>query len=160
MFSPLASTTTRATPVGSVEVDRNARSIPRASRSLATAQPRASSPTQPTNRTSAPSSFAAAAWFAPFPPSASANCPSVTVSPGAGRRGPCQTRSTFADPTTTTLPVPLTALGLALPLTALGLVRSRRDGTRDRVGIGENGEVVTPLDRIRCLSIIAHIDHG
>jgi len=26
--------------------------------------------------------------------------------------------------------------------------------------IGENGEVVTPLDRIRCLSIIAHIDHG
>src|SRR5262252_8601931 len=26
--------------------------------------------------------------------------------------------------------------------------------------MGENREVVTPLDRIRCLSIIAHIDHG
>src|SRR5436190_5621895 len=34
------------------------------------------------------------------------------------------------------------------------------DGTRRRARIGENGEVVTPLDRIRCLSIIAHIDHG
>src|SRR5438477_1747580 len=26
--------------------------------------------------------------------------------------------------------------------------------------IGDNGDLVTPLDRIRCLSIIAHIDHG
>src|SRR5499427_6527346 len=26
--------------------------------------------------------------------------------------------------------------------------------------MGENGPIVTPLDRIRCLSIIAHIDHG
>jgi GTP-binding protein LepA len=33
-------------------------------------------------------------------------------------------------------------------------------GSWVRNRIRENGEVVTPLDRIRCLSIIAHIDHG
>ncbi len=33
-------------------------------------------------------------------------------------------------------------------------------GTQEGAGISENGEVVTPLDHIRCLSIIAHIDHG
>src|SRR5262249_12980490 len=44
----------------------------------------------------------AAAWFAPFPPRTCTNDPSVTVSPGRGSRGPCHTRSTLADPTTTT----------------------------------------------------------
>jgi GTP-binding protein LepA len=33
-------------------------------------------------------------------------------------------------------------------------------GTRTETGISDNGRIVTALDRIRCLSIIAHIDHG
>src|SRR5205823_6992004 len=33
-------------------------------------------------------------------------------------------------------------------------------GTGTETGISDNGRIVTALDRIRCLSIIAHIDHG
>jgi GTP-binding protein LepA len=33
-------------------------------------------------------------------------------------------------------------------------------GTGSETRIGDNGRIVTALDRIRCLSIIAHIDHG
>jgi GTP-binding protein LepA len=36
----------------------------------------------------------------------------------------------------------------------------RPHGTERPAGISDNGRIVTALDRIRCLSIIAHIDHG
>jgi len=32
--------------------------------------------------------------------------------------------------------------------------------SEEHCSIGDNGRIVTALDRIRCLSIIAHIDHG
>src|SRR5207245_3677928 len=39
-------------------------------------------------------------------------------------------------------------------------LRPHGTGTRTATRISDNGRIVTALDRIRCLSIIAHIDHG
>ncbi|MDQ1459349.1 MAG: GTP-binding protein LepA, partial [Actinomycetota bacterium] len=40
------------------------------------------------------------------------------------------------------------------------LRRPAAHGTEVHLSISDNGRIVTSLDRIRCLSIIAHIDHG
>src|SRR4029079_5945537 len=62
-----------------------------------------SDPTQPTNRTSAPSRAAATAWLAPLPPGKRSNVAPLTVSPGRGSRSTRATRSRLTDPTTVRL---------------------------------------------------------
>ena len=83
LFSPVASTRIRATPVAwSGSVRSSVTSTPSASRAARAAVPKSSSPTAPTNDVGAPSRAAATAWFPPLPPWCWANRPPVTVSPG------------------------------------------------------------------------------
>ena len=100
---PSASTTISAVPVAASAVVTIASTpIPSAVSACRTSRPDASSPTQATRRTSAPSRRAATAWLAPLPPRATSSVPSLTVSPGRGSRGSATVKSTLAEPTTRT----------------------------------------------------------
>ena len=63
--------------------------------------PKGSLPTRPTISTRPPSSAAAQAWFAPFPPATILKSLPVTVSPDFGNRSTRCTRSAFRLPATT-----------------------------------------------------------
>ena len=101
-FSPAASTTISATPVGEDTRATPLTSMPSRANSATASAPSSSSPTAPTNATAAPSLAAATAWLADLPPPNCANRPPATVSPAAGSRATATTRSTLIDPTTTT----------------------------------------------------------
>mmetsp|Transcript_19376 Transcript_19376/g.57598 ORF Transcript_19376/g.57598 Transcript_19376/m.57598 type:complete len:267 (-) Transcript_19376:100-900(-) len=103
VFSPCASTVISATPVAASGVDvLGAASTPRRAKLSRVASPKESAPVLQTILTRLPSSDAATAWLAPLPPKSCSKLVPMSVSPGAQKRGAPHTRSTFAEPTTTT----------------------------------------------------------
>mmetsp|Transcript_14938 Transcript_14938/g.42378 ORF Transcript_14938/g.42378 Transcript_14938/m.42378 type:complete len:270 (-) Transcript_14938:107-916(-) len=133
VFSPLESTVINATPVAAslVSTTRFA-SMPNLSKFLRVAWPRSSLPTLMTTRTGLPNKAAAAAWFAPLPPNSCSKRLPIKVSPGFGNLGELTTRSTLAEPTTTTA-ILCGATGVRERFGCFWLCRLIRDDWRQRL---------------------------
>mmetsp|Transcript_32940 Transcript_32940/g.72787 ORF Transcript_32940/g.72787 Transcript_32940/m.72787 type:complete len:344 (+) Transcript_32940:753-1784(+) len=101
LFSPDFCSRMRAVPLAPCTSLRCMRLTPHPESDSLSIEALASWPTWPQKYVGYPSFAAAAAWLAPFPPGMVSRDDAANVSPGLGRRSMVNTKSAFAEPTTT-----------------------------------------------------------
>ena len=104
-FSPLASTTMPAHPVGAASHCTCARSTPAAARRARAGSAKASRPTAAAIVTGTPKRRAAWAWLPPLPPGETRYPEPITVSPARGRRSALKAMSRLMEPKTRSMRV-------------------------------------------------------